>query len=129
MRLSKYLLTESINDKGIFKAIFMAGTPGAGKSYVINKINDGKIQPRIVNTDKLTEYFGKGENVNWEIYGEKIQNITKNQLAFYLNSLLPLWIDGTSSNPSALLRRSRNFRIIWIWRRINLNRNTIRRCT
>lgn len=64
MRLSKYLLTESINDKGIFKAIFMAGTPGAGKSYVINKINDGKIQPRIVNTDKLTEYFGKGENVN-----------------------------------------------------------------
>ena len=28
------LLTEGVQDKGIFKAVFMAGGPGSGKSYI-----------------------------------------------------------------------------------------------
>jgi len=36
-------LLESVNDRGIFKAVFFAGIPGAGKSYVLNKISDGGI--------------------------------------------------------------------------------------
>ena len=28
------LLTEGVQDKGIFKAVFMAGGPGSGKSYM-----------------------------------------------------------------------------------------------
>ena len=34
----KQLLTEGIYDKGIFKAVFMAGGPGSGKSYVVQKL-------------------------------------------------------------------------------------------
>lgn len=37
--------------------------------------------------------------------GDKIEKLNKKQLLLYLDSLLPLWIDGTSSNPRSLLRR------------------------
>ncbi len=32
------LLTEGVQDKGIFKAVFMAGGPGSGKSYVVRQL-------------------------------------------------------------------------------------------
>ena len=32
------LLTEGVNDKGILKAVFMAGGPGSGKSYVVRQL-------------------------------------------------------------------------------------------
>ena len=34
----KDLLTEGVYDKGIFKAVFMAGGPGSGKSYVAGQL-------------------------------------------------------------------------------------------
>ena len=34
----KQLLTEGVFDKGILKAVFMAGGPGSGKSYVAGQI-------------------------------------------------------------------------------------------
>lgn len=110
MRFNDYIkhteiIDESINDIGIFKALFMCGTPGAGKSYVLSKISSGKISPRIVNTDKFVEFFGNGGGVDWKKYGEKVETLNKNQLILYINSLLPLWIDGTSSNPRSLFRR------------------------
>ena len=98
------LITESINDKGIMHASFFAGTPGAGKSFVRKKIKAGTIEPRVVNTDKFSEFFDE-RGVDWELYGDKVKQLTQNQLIQYINSLLPLWIDGTSSNPSAVFRR------------------------
>jgi hypothetical protein len=50
MKFNQYL-TEGINDKGIFKAIFMGGSSASGKSYVIKQISSGSISPRLVNTD------------------------------------------------------------------------------
>ena len=32
------LLTEGVYDKGIFKAVFMAGGPGSGKTYISEKL-------------------------------------------------------------------------------------------
>lgn len=102
----KDFMSESIEDKGIFKAVFMAGTPGSGKSYVIKRINSGVIEPRIVNTDIWTEWFGDGGSVDWKEYGGRIKLLSKKQLSLYLNSLLPLWVDGTSGNPPAMMRRN-----------------------
>ena len=34
----KQLLTEGVFDKGILKAVFMAGGPGSGKSYVAGEL-------------------------------------------------------------------------------------------
>lgn len=100
MRLGTYL-NEGINDKGVFKAIFMAGAPGSGKTTVRSKLGGG-YDPRVVNTDTWTEFFG---DPPWDEKGEKIILLTTNQLSLYVKSMLPLWIDGTSSNPTNLMTR------------------------
>lgn len=106
----KQYLTESINDKGIFKAIFMGGPPGSGKSYVMSQIKSGQIEPRIVNTDRPLEFFAQRDNIDLSkeykySYVDKSKKTTQQMLVQYINGMLPLWIDGTSSNPSNLLRR------------------------
>ncbi len=104
MRLINFL-NEGINDKGIFKAIHMGGMPAAGKSRSIQRIKCGSIEPRIVNTDKFTEHFKAYGDELWKEYVTKIKTLTKSQLINYLDSLLPMWIDGTSASPSATYRR------------------------
>lgn len=95
--MSKFInfISEGINDVGIFKAIFMAGQPLSGKSYTISKISSGNIGTRIVNTDTWINRFDK----------EKAKYLTKSQLVLYLNSMLPLFIDSTSTNPSNIVKR------------------------
>lgn len=99
---NKELLTESINDKGCFKAVFMAGQPGAGKSYVASKIKSGDIEPRIVNIDKITEFL---DIHNTDIVYDKAKIISKNQLAMYLNGILPLFVDMVGANIARLKDR------------------------
>ena len=111
----KEFIAESIEDKGILKAVFLAGSPGAGKSYTVSKIADGSIEPRIVNTDKFFEFLSskakqklstvEGADEAWEFMSDKTKHLTMSSLGQYLNSMLPLIIDGTSSNPNNLLMR------------------------
>lgn len=106
----KDFLNESINDKGILKAIFIVGIPGAGKSYTTERLS-GSISPKIVNTDKATEYISKKLKVestidNWKaLFSDKSKKITKAMLGSYLDSMLPLFIDGTSSDASNIMSR------------------------
>ena len=105
MRLIKFI-NEGINDKGIFKAVFLAGTPGSGKSYVVGKIKSGQIEPRIVNTDKFFTLFDKEDwNNYWDKISDRVKIVNIDQLALYINSMLPLAIDGTSSSTSRIMRR------------------------
>lgn len=105
------LMTESVYDKGIFKAVFLTGLPGAGKSYTLSKITDGSIEPRIVNTDKYSEYFGKKlgiKDVGTEIrasFYDRVRIMTHTQLSQYINSMLPLFVDSTSSKINITLYR------------------------
>ena len=50
------LLTEGVNDKSIFKAVFLAGGPGSGKDYVLDNTlaGHGLIE---INSDKALEYL------------------------------------------------------------------------
>ena len=48
------MVSEGVNDPGIFKAIFLAGGPGSGKSYVASNL------------------FGIPEKINVSPYGLKI---------------------------------------------------------
>ena len=57
-------LNEGIRDPGIFKAVFLAGGPGSGKSYVAQqlfgipeKVNVSKTGLKMVNQDTELEYF------------------------------------------------------------------------
>ena len=60
------LLSEGVNDKGVLKAVFMAGGPGSGKSYVASqlfgipkKINITISGLKTVNSDTEFEYLLK----------------------------------------------------------------------
>jgi hypothetical protein len=110
MKTFKEFLNEGINDKGIFKAVFVIGIPGSGKSYTVSTLSGG-VGPRIVNTDKATEYLaaksgGAVDPTTWaKEYRDTALRITKNSLSAYLNGMLPLFVDGTSNDASNLLHR------------------------
>jgi predicted kinase len=62
----KQLLTEGVFDKGILKAVFMAGGPGSGKSYVASsifgipkKVNVSVSGMKTVNSDSEFEFLLK----------------------------------------------------------------------
>jgi len=102
MRLDNFIkeyinIDEGIEDKGIFKAVFMAGSSGSGKSYTLKKIKSGSIEPRIVNIDKFIE-AGYTDT-------DKSKKLTVSQLSLYLNSMLPLFVDSTSSLQQAIITR------------------------
>lgn len=103
MKFINYL-NEGINDKGIFKAVFLAGNPGAGKTYTLSKIKSGSIKPKIVNTDNFFNLFSNDWD-EWNKISKKVKILNINQFANYINSMLPLAIDGTSNNISNLLKR------------------------
>ena len=50
------LINEGVNDKAIFKAVFLAGGPGSGKDYVLDNTLAGHGLTEI-NSDKALEYL------------------------------------------------------------------------
>lgn len=107
----KQYVSESINDKGILKALFIVGIPGAGKSYTASQLK-GAISPRIVNTDKATEFLSKKLGIpsnsdTWRtVFRDRTRPMTTGALTNYLNSMLPLFVDGTSNDVSNILGRA-----------------------
>ena len=77
------LLNEGVNDPGIFKAVFLAGGPGSGKSHVASqlfgipeKINTSTYGLKLVNQDTelerfLQKYFGTEYRYTLQITGHK----------------------------------------------------------
>ena len=60
------LLTEGVSDNGIFKAVFLAGGPGSGKSYVAKQLygipdrfNISVTGMKMINQDKELKYLLK----------------------------------------------------------------------
>jgi len=78
----KQLLTEGVFDKGIFKAVFMAGGPGSGKSYVSSqifgipkKVNVSVAGLKSVNSDLEFEFLLK--KYGFETFGTGKLDIDK----------------------------------------------------
>ena len=78
MNFEQFLLNESINDKGIFKATFLRGLPDAGKSYTVSNLK-GQISPKIVNTDVALEFLSKKTKIpaNSETWKTVFRDSTK----------------------------------------------------
>jgi len=106
---------EGVNDPHIFKAVFLAGGPGSGKSFVANKMLSGT-GLRTVNSDDIYEYMmGKAgkELTPDNIYsdeGQEIRNrakqITKNKEASHIEGRLGLIIDGTGKDVAKVQKAS-----------------------
>ena len=56
-------LQEGVYDPNIFKAFFLAGGPGSGKSYVVRKTTGGT-GLKVVNSDNAFEKLLKGANLS-----------------------------------------------------------------
>ena len=80
------LLHEGVNDPGIFKAIFLAGGPGSGKTYIAKglfgipeKVNVSQSGLKMVNSDKelkfLLNKYGFGTNLD-ALPDEVFSNLT-----------------------------------------------------
>lgn len=126
LKLRESILPEGVEDKHIFKAIFLAGGPGSGKSSVVDAIfnNPDESQVRsltstglkVVNLDIAFEYLKKKHKipVDAETFTDeqnsmagklmyKARMIAQKQMDFYLEGKLGVIIDGTggSYNPIA----------------------------
>lgn len=111
MKLQQIL--ESIHDSGKFKAVFLGGMPGSGKSTITQKIKGGNFPVKEVNTDRGYEFILKKNNIQsndadamWNLFGERAKTITKEMLFHYINGMFPLFVDGTSSSASSLMKRT-----------------------
>ncbi len=119
------LLNEGVNDPGIFKAVFLAGGPGSGKTYaakqifgIPDKFNISMSGMKMVNSDKELKYllkkYGFGTDLD-KMPDEVFKNLTgdgpdasglrkfaksltKERMRLYQKGKLGMIIDGTGHN-------------------------------
>lgn len=102
------MLLEGINDPGIFKAVFLAGGPGSGKSFIIGQTALTTLGLKLVNSDNAFETALKKAQMDmspsnlFSLKGQEIRKkavtLTKAQMNLYLKGKLGLVIDGTGKN-------------------------------
>ena len=100
-------LQEGLYDPNIFKAFFLAGGPGSGKSYVVKK-STGGTGLKIINSDDVFEKYLKQARLDFkmqaaqgkerDIVRSKAKAVTAKRKDNYLEGRLGLIIDGTGKD-------------------------------
>lgn len=108
-------LQEGVYDPNIFKAIFLAGGPGSGKSYVVRRTTGG-LGMKIVNSDDIYEKMLKDaglEATPQDIFSDEGQEIrgrakavTKRMQGNFLDGRLGLIIDGTGKDYDKIAKQA-----------------------
>jgi len=112
----KQFLEEGVNDPAIFKAVFLAGGPGSGKSFIVGKTGLTSMGYKVVNSDDAFEAGMKKADMKMtpdnifspkgqEIRG-KAKRLTGTKQARYIKGRLGLVIDGTGKDPEKILRQA-----------------------
>ena len=113
-------INEGPNDPQIFKAIFLAGGPGSGKSYVASKLLGGsQYGLKMINSDDIYEYLAKKAKPELDLRdpdqvysdrGQEIRNrakeVTMSKQASHLDGRLGVIIDGTGKDPEKVKKQS-----------------------
>jgi phosphopantetheine adenylyltransferase len=99
---------EGVNDPAIFKAVFLAGGPGSGKSFTVGQTGLSALGLKLVNSDPAFEKAIKKAGGVMEpefIFSPKGQEIrrgakalTGKQMDLYVSGRLGLTIDGTGKD-------------------------------
>ena len=107
-------LQEGVYDPNIFKACFLAGGPGSGKSYVVRRTTGGT-GLKVVNSDDAFESLLKKAGLSLKMPPEEFERkekvrahakeLTAKRQANYLDGRLGLIIDGTGRQSSKILRQ------------------------
>lgn len=118
----KQHIEEGVNDPSIFKAVFLAGGPGSGKSFIVGKTALTALGFRVINSDPAFEsqlkkaslttspediFSPKGQAVR-----AKAKELTKKQMALAVNGRLGLVIDGTGKDYEKISRQATQLREI-----------------
>jgi dephospho-CoA kinase len=109
-------LDEGVYDPNIFKAIFLAGGPGSGKSFVVRRTTGGS-GLKVVNSDDVFEKYLKDAGLSLKMPKseeeprDKIRDIAKrvtaSRQANYIEGRLGIIIDGTGRESEKILYQKR----------------------
>jgi shikimate kinase len=104
----KKFMTEGVDDPAIFKAVFLAGGPGSGKSFIVGKTGLPALGLKVINSDDAYEAAMKkagmemsSDNI-FSVKGQEIRGrakaLTGKKQARYLKGRLGVVVDGTGKD-------------------------------
>ena len=109
---------EGVNDPAIFKAIFLAGGPGSGKSFIVGKTGLTSMGYKVVNSDDAFEASLKkaGMTMNpddiFSVKGQEIRGkakrLTAKKQERYLKGRLGIVVDGTGKDFQKISKQVRS---------------------
>jgi predicted kinase len=104
----KTFINEGVNDPSIFKAVFLAGGPGAGKSFVVGKTALPALGFRLINSDEAFEAGLKRAGLTTspediasaqgQALRAKAKALTGKKLGLALQGRMGIVIDGTGKD-------------------------------
>ena len=115
-------LKEGVYDKHIFKAFFLAGGPGSGKSFIVGRTGLPALGFKVVNSDDAFElamnkaklimdpdtiFSTQGQEIR-----DKAKKLTAIKMQGYITGRLGLVIDGTGKNVAKIQGQIKELRSI-----------------
>ena len=113
-------LKEGVYDPNIFKAVYMAGGPGSGKSFIAGKTTGG-LGLKVINSDSAFERYLKqeglslkmpdSETVERDVERDRAKKVTASKKYLAVRGRLGIIIDGTGHKydkivgPAAMLQQ------------------------
>ena len=114
MKSYEQILSEGLYDPNIFKAFFLAGGPGSGKSFVARNVFSGT-GLKLVNSDIILENSLKKAGLSMSMPDEeqyfrdmlrtRAKAIVDNQIDLYVKGRLGLVIDATGRDYNVISRQ------------------------
>jgi cytidylate kinase len=115
-------LEEGVNDPAIFKAVFLAGGPGSGKSFIVGKTALTGLGFKLINSDNAFEIALKKAGMTLDpetIFSPKGQQIRKGaseltgkKLDLAIQGRLGLVIDGTGKDFNKIAQQVENLKAL-----------------
>lgn len=108
MQSFKTFISEGVNDPAIFKAVFLAGGPGSGKSFIVGKTGLIGLGFKLINPDPAFEKALRDAGLSMDpedigsAKGQEVRAIAKaltnKQMDFAVAGRLGLVVDGTGKD-------------------------------
>ena len=107
------LFRSGVHDKGIFKAVFLAGGPGSGKDYVLDntlaghgltEINSDKALEYLMDKEKLDKTMPDSEEKQRDVVRERAKSMTELRQRLALQGRNGLIINGTGDDAEKIKR-------------------------
>ncbi len=121
MKTFKHIIQEGVYDPGIFKAFFLAGGPGSGKSYVTNRTTGG-MGLKLVNSDVRFERYLQKAGLSLKMPDSeagardplraRAKQVTGDQMDLYIRNRLGLVIDATGRDYNIINKQRSMLRML-----------------